>query len=123
MCPPPARRFVEMTENLVVWLEPLKLLLQDRLSYPYYRGARDRAKESAGLTWHQDILRHSLRATTWRLARTRARHRWRWTLQPKHALRSVPRTGDKRGCANLLRLIALPLRVFEGRCEGDLQGF
>ena len=55
----PARRFVEMTENLVVWLEPLKLLLQDRLSYPYYRGARDRAKESAGLTWHQDILRHS----------------------------------------------------------------
>jgi hypothetical protein len=44
----PARRFVEMTENLVVWLEPLKLLLQDRLSYPHYRGARDRGEGKRG---------------------------------------------------------------------------
>ena len=53
------RRFVQMSENLVLWLEPFKSFLDQRLSYQEHRGARDRARAAAGLKWHQDILRHS----------------------------------------------------------------
>jgi site-specific recombinase XerD len=53
------RRFVQMSENLVLWLEPFKAFLHQRLSYQEYRGARDRTRAAAGLKWHQDILRHS----------------------------------------------------------------
>jgi integrase len=53
------RRFVQMTENLAMWLEPLKYLLNERLHYHQCRVARVRACAAAGLRWHQDILRHS----------------------------------------------------------------
>src|SRR5215475_4438940 len=53
------RRFVQMTENLAIWLEPLKSLLDKRLNYHQSRVARVRACAATGIKWHQDILRHS----------------------------------------------------------------
>jgi len=53
------RRFVQMSENLAIWLEPLQSLLDERLNYHRCRVARVRACAATGIKWHQDILRHS----------------------------------------------------------------